>query len=306
MKVKRMISTALTLALALLTVPAGVPATAASAPSAWAVTEMNEANMLGLLTPNAQKDFQRLLTRAEFCELVVALIERTLGYELPLPASNPFSDTSNIDVQKASLYGGAAPVVNGVGGGLFAPNQNVARQEIVAMMIRALNRMSIDTNSNLLPIPPVAALPFTDNSLIDAYAVEPVKAAYANGIIKGDDVGEFKPRANIKSEECVAVVKRSDSSAQAILNKGLSDSALADKTARDLNIGFAYGDTYDGVSQNILLPSVGAGGADVTWTSGSPGVISATGVVYNVSGASPVTLTATVSIRGVTRTRQFV
>ncbi|MDR1590107.1 MAG: Ig-like domain-containing protein [Oscillospiraceae bacterium] len=304
-KIKRLISTALLSALLLSIAPPGAHFSAASAPSSWAVPEINEANTEGLLTPNAQKDFQRNLTRSEFCELVVALIERTLGQELPLPAANPFTDTSNIDVQKASLYGGSTPVVNGVGNGLFAPDKSVARQEIITMMIRALNRLSTDTGKNLLPSQPVASLPFGDSSKIADYAVNSVKTAYANGMIKGNNLGNFNPLAQITSEECVAVVRRSNNSSQTIINAGLTNEQLADKTVRDMNIGFAYGDTADGVSQSILLPATGAGGAAITWSSANPNAVSASGTVSTVGAPQTATLTATVRIGTATRTRQF-
>ncbi|MDR2357698.1 MAG: Ig-like domain-containing protein [Oscillospiraceae bacterium] len=304
-KVTRLISAVLLSALFLPLIPVGAPASAASEPSSWAIPEINEANTEGILTPNAQKDFQRNLTRAEFCELVVALIERTLGTELPLPSANPFTDTSNIDVQKASVYGGTNPVVNGVGEGLFAPDKSVARQEIIAMMIRALNRLSTDTGKTLLPAQPPASLPFNDNSKIHDYAVTPIKLAYANGMIKGDNLGNFNPLAQIKSEECVAIVRRSNNSTQSILNTGLTNEQLADKTIRDMNIGFAYGDTADGVSQDVLLPTAGAGGAVITWSSGNPGVVSAAGDVSTAGAPATAALTATVSIGSVTRTRQF-
>ncbi|MDR1217196.1 MAG: S-layer homology domain-containing protein, partial [Oscillospiraceae bacterium] len=306
---KKLVSTILALALVISFAPAATLSFAAGTPSGWAVGEMNEANLEGLLTPNAQKDFQRVLTRTEFCELVVALIERTLGSELPLPASNPFTDTSNIDVQKASLYGGSSPVVEGVGGGLFSPNNNVSREQIVTMMIRALDRLSIDTERALLPAQPAASLPFKDNSNISAWAADSLKKAYANNIIKGNDLGNFNPRAHIKSEECVAIVRRSNSTSQEILNAGLSPTQLAEKTERDINIGFAYGDTEQGVSQNILLPTSGAGGAAISWQSSNPDVIAisgSTGIVKTAGMTAQTTLIATINASGVTRTKQFV
>ncbi|MDR2665576.1 MAG: S-layer homology domain-containing protein, partial [Oscillospiraceae bacterium] len=231
---KRSVSVALTAVLLFSFVPAGARTLAASEPSGWAVAEMNEANVQGFLTPNAQKDFRRNLTRAEFCEIVVALIERTLGREIPLPAANPFSDTSNIDVQKASLYGNPNPVVNGVGGGLFAPDKNVSRQEIVAMVARAMSRLSSDTGRALLPTPSSAQLPFKDNANIADWAVDPLRSLYANGVVKGDNYGNFNPLDEIKSEECVAVVLRANNAAQAVLNSGLSAEQLVDKAVGEM------------------------------------------------------------------------
>jgi uncharacterized protein YkwD len=305
MKMKRFISVALTAVLLLSFVPDRARSVAASEPSGWAVAEMNEANVQGFLTPNAQKDYRRNLTRAEFCEIVVALIERTLGKELPLPATNPFTDTSNIDVQKASLYGSPNPVVNGVGGGLFAPEQNVARQEIVAMVARALNRLSSDTGRALLPTPAPAQLPFKDYSNIADYAIEPLKSLYSNGVVKGDNFGNFNPLDEIKSEECVAVVLRANNTAQAVLNAGLSAEQLVSKAVGEMRIGFQYGDTADGVSRNITLPPTWANNVGVTWSSSNARAINEYGVVTAGGAATDVVLTATASYGGVVRSKQF-
>jgi uncharacterized protein YkwD/uncharacterized protein YjdB len=302
---KRFVSAVLTAVLLLAFVPARARSVAASEPSGWAVAEMNDANVQGFLTPNAQKDYRRNLTRAEFCEIVVALIERTLGNELPLPATNPFTDTSNIDVQKASLYGSPNPVVNGVGGGLFAPDKNVARQEIVAMVARALSRLSSDTGRALLPTPAPAQLPFKDYSSISDYAVEPLKSLYANGVVKGDNFGNFNPLDEIKSEECVAVVLRANNTAQAILTAGLSADQLVDKTVGEMRIGFQYGDTADGVTRNLTLPRRWANSVDVTWSSSNARVINEYGTVTAGGAATDVVLTATAVYGGVTRSKQF-
>ena len=51
-------------------------AKAASKPSDWAVDEINLAKEAGLITDRVAKDYAALITREEFCELVIKLYEK--------------------------------------------------------------------------------------------------------------------------------------------------------------------------------------------------------------------------------------
>ncbi|MDR3278463.1 MAG: S-layer homology domain-containing protein, partial [Oscillospiraceae bacterium] len=272
---------------------------AANVPSDWFVAEMNDANGKGLLTARAAKDFQRAMSRDEFCELAVLMTEYTLGKELPLPASNPFLDCNSEYVQKAYLYG----MVNGIDTTHFGPDRPIERQQLVALMIRALTQTQTDLGKTLLA-PPVPALPFNDSGKVSDYARTPLMYAYANNIVKGDDQNNFNPATNVTSQECVAVIIRSFNKTQDVINAALAQSSLIVKAADLLKIGYAYGDTAAGVSQNVLLPTAGLGGATVAWTSSNSSVISAAGVV-NAAYSLPVMLTATVRLGSYTQTRTF-
>ncbi|CAD6011234.1 family 43 glycosylhydrolase [Agreia sp. COWG] len=80
----------------------------------------------------------------------------------------------------------------------------------------------------------------------------------------------------------------------------------ADRTGRDAE-ALSLGDV-SAVTSNLTLPATGANGSTVTWASGTPSVISETGVVTRpASGqdAATVTLTATVSRGSSVETRPF-
>ena len=117
---------ALILVMLVSALPAVNLAFAGPVPSSWATDYVNDANTAGLLTASASKDFRRELTREDFCELVVEMVERTLGKPLPIQQVNPFTDTSSVHVLKAYTYGrveGVRPgIVNGVATDRFAPN----------------------------------------------------------------------------------------------------------------------------------------------------------------------------------------
>jgi hypothetical protein len=151
-----MVAIAIAITILFSTLATGTPALAGRIPSDWAVPEMNDANTTGLLTPSASRDFSAHLTRDEFCEIVVALAERTLGRALPIPANNPFYDSENIHVLKAWNYG----IITGVTTTMFAPDREVERQQLCVMMIRAIRQMERDMGRNLLRgIPPSYTYP---------------------------------------------------------------------------------------------------------------------------------------------------
>ena len=304
MKLKRFLAVLIVAAIALSLVPGTV--LAAREPSDWAKPEMAAANVNGLLTPSAAKDFARKMTREEFCEIVVLFVEKTLGRELPLTATSPFTDTNSEFVQKAYLYGRnrfGTGIVNGTTDTLFSPNELVQRQQIAAMLIRAYKQMEVDLNRTLLQAP-AATLNFKDTARINDYAIEPIKYAVSNGMFQGDNLNNFNPLNDIKSEESVAVIIRSFTQTQRTLNTSLADSTLIAKAYDEVNIGFAYGDTATGVSQDLTLPASTLSGATVTWTSTNPAVIDNYGRVLVRQNAT-VVLTATITLGSYTRTKTF-
>jgi len=304
MKLKRLLSVLIVAAIALALLPVG--ALAATTPSTWAKTEVDTANVNGLVTPNVSKDFQRELTREEFCELVVTLTEKIVGRELELPSSNPFYDTNSLAVLKAYQYGLrtlGTGIVNGTDVGKFSPDAKVTRQQIAAMMIRAYSMMEIDLGRTLL-VAPVPTLSFNDASKIQSYAVDPVKSAVANGMFKGDDRNNFNPANNIRAEESVLVIVRSFEQTQNTLNANATTSTILDRCVNNLNIGYAYGDLQTSVSKDVYLPTSLIGGATVSWTSSNPSVIDTNGRVYANYNAS-VVLTATIWLSNQTRSKSF-
>ena len=310
MKTKKIISLILISVMLLAAFPAGTPALARP-PQDWAVPEINDANTSGLLTDNAAKDFRRSLTRDEFCELVVLLVEQTLGNPLPVPANNPFVDDVDpisIHALKAWNYG----IITGTTATKFSPKSNVQRQQLCAMMIRAIRNLERDLGQSYL-IPGAHTLPYRDVARIAEYALGDVKLAYTNDIMQGDTAGLFNPRNDISSQSCVAVIIRTFNRIEAVRTSTMNNSQRLDAAANRVHIGYAYGDTAQGVTRNLTLPLRSSGGATVTWESSNESVISiggaadgfATGFVDVGSRTRNVTLTATIHIGNSTRTKTF-
>ena len=72
-------------------------------PSSWAQNQVGLAIDAGIVPQSLQSRYTNTATRADFCALVVTLLEKYL--EITLPAEETFSDTDDINVRKAATLG---------------------------------------------------------------------------------------------------------------------------------------------------------------------------------------------------------
>jgi len=166
--------------------------------SGWAVPEVQEAIENNLTTPKVMIEFQKAITREEFCELAVKLYESMTGKIAEPAPSTTFSDTNNPEVLKAYNLG----IVAGVGNGKFAPDNYVTRQEIATMLLRVV-KVAVPTLDVSVANPPS----FADDYDIADWAREGINYFASKEIIKGAN-GVFLPNANCTCEAAIALVKR--------------------------------------------------------------------------------------------------
>ncbi|MGM9552625.1 MAG: S-layer homology domain-containing protein [Clostridia bacterium] len=169
-----------------------------STPSTWAEAEVARAINSGLVTDSVKVNYQRNITREQFCELVVKLYERTTGKTVS-KEDNRFNDTNNPEILKAYNLG----IVNGVSKTKFAPYNLVTRQEICAMLVRAVDAMypNVDINDYQYHS-------FSDNDKISSWAMPSVQFAYDNDIMKGVGANEILPLGNTTCEQAILLINR--------------------------------------------------------------------------------------------------
>lgn len=167
--------------------------------SSWAVAEIDKAVKAGLTTPDILSSFQKSITREEFCEIVVKLYEALSGKTAVPVNPNPFTDTSNPEILKAYNLG----IVNGIGGGKFAPNNNVTRQEICVMLLRCIKVVHPGADYST-----VGVGPFSDENLIASWAIDAVRYMNKVGIMKGVGGGAIDPLGNTTREQAILLVYR--------------------------------------------------------------------------------------------------
>ena len=136
----------------------------------------------------------RAVTRAEFASLLV----KALGLKVKAGEKNPFKDVKG-DAWYAGAVTAAAGngLVKGYEDGTFRPDNVITREELAAMLVRAVN----------LPIGE-EKLAFKDNDKVSTWARKSVAVAAAHGLVKGFEDGTFRPGDAASRAECAVMVYR--------------------------------------------------------------------------------------------------
>lgn len=170
--------------------------------SAWAVSNLTAAEEKQLITGRNRSNFQKTITRLEFAELAVNLIEQTTGQPLPL-SEGSFSDTDD-EVARKAVYAG---VTAGKGNNHFAPNDLITRQEICVMLNKVIQYVDKTRGTATLSntSTQVDAARFNDVSQIAPWAVSSVAALTNNALMSGKGTG-VAPLDNTTTQEAITLV----------------------------------------------------------------------------------------------------
>lgn len=172
-------------------------------PSVWAVSDIEMAKKLGIMTEGVSSGFTKSITRQEFCELIVQTYEVLTQTQLPLPQNNRFVDTQNASVLKASEAG----IVKGVSETEFSPNANITRQELAIMMMRTLWKLEEHFNTDLVVDYEISST-FSDLASISSWAKVDLLNAVENDLIKGVGNNLINPLGNTTKEQAIVMAKR--------------------------------------------------------------------------------------------------
>ena len=147
---------------------------------------------------------------------------------------NPYTDIEGW-YRAPILVSTAAGIVYGHGNGIFAPNENVTREQYISMLYRMFG-------TEITPEKTVEKLPFSDTDNL-TYSKEAVKWGYETGIAVGDTSGTYRPTAAITRGEMAAMTYRA-------LEK-LEGTSAPDELKKDA--GFTdLGDTFFTEAVNVL------------------------------------------------------
>lgn len=177
--------------------------------SNWARSEVESAGHMGLIPGGLYgADLRQNITRAEFAALSVRVYEKISGSTAPFTNTNPFYDTSDPEVLRASALG----ITNGVGSGRFGPDTLLTRQQAAAMLTRSYKAIvfkgwTLDSDSvyNLSYTRPTA---FADDGEIATWARDSVYFMNANSIINGMGEKMFAPSSNATREQSITIALR--------------------------------------------------------------------------------------------------
>ncbi|MDR1821046.1 MAG: S-layer homology domain-containing protein [Oscillospiraceae bacterium] len=142
------------------------------------------------------------MTRA----MLVTVIHNLEKHPAP-EGANPFSDVSNDAgtwYRNAVVWAAENKIVSGIGGGEFAPNSNITREQFV-VIIYQYAKTYLDIADTGKPLPPLS---FADNADISVWAQEAVRWCYANGMISGKPGNIFDPQGSATRAEVASIMHR--------------------------------------------------------------------------------------------------
>ena len=146
--------------------------------------------------------YQDEITREQFAQLAVRLVEVIQKEELPAAAESTFSDSDSLAVRKASQAG----IVTGTGGDKFAPTLTTNREQIATMLYRAVGVVKTATGVDLAP-KAGSIEDYNDRASVSLWAADGVGALAANGIMKGNG-SALSPQEPCSVEQAILLAWR--------------------------------------------------------------------------------------------------
>jgi hypothetical protein len=147
------------------------------------------------------------MPRRQFVRLALRLFE----LEGHTPANPTFSDVPAAHSYYSDIEGAVrAGLVQGVGGGRFAPDQIVSREQGVAVVAR---RLAAVLQVDLVQVYPpsrqaLALAPFADADQISPVLRPELAFAVEQGVLRGNDQGQLRPRAELARIQGAALLIR--------------------------------------------------------------------------------------------------
>ncbi len=172
-------------------------------PSNWATYGVNQMNTLEL-TPNKLKGlYQKNITRSEFCDIIANIIyekKKLFSDEIMsiIAKSEVFKDTDSQNVAFCNAVG----IVKGHGNGVFAPNDDITREEAAVIINNALKYLGINetSNGNITKL--------ADYNKISSWAKDAVSSVVSKGLIVGVDGNKYDPQGLLSREQAIVICYR--------------------------------------------------------------------------------------------------
>jgi len=162
----------------------------------WAEASILKAAGQGLISGYPDKKFMpnKAITRIEFAVMLSKTLKLDAIGELTFVDEHQIPNWAKADVAKSVKAG----LIQGYSDHSFRGDQPITRAEIAAMVMRSLDIKDTDSGK----------LTFVDSDRIPGWAREWVKAAVAEGIIKGSSANTFLPNDNATRAEATVIILR--------------------------------------------------------------------------------------------------
>ncbi len=146
----------------------------------------------------------RAITRAEFAAILV----RGLGLKLEESRPTAFSDVKTKDWYNSAINTAYAyDLINGYDDGTFRPNDEITREEVMAIISRAMSITGLEANATAQSIDQTLRS-YRDASNVSGWARSSVAINVQTGLVSGRSTSLLAPTASITRAEAATVIRR--------------------------------------------------------------------------------------------------
>ena len=164
----------------------------------WAAAHMEEAYAEGLISDTLMQKARSVMTRADFCDMVVTFYEKVTDTVAELPEENPFLDCNRESVQKAYQLG----MIAGIEEGIFRPEDALTREQLSILLVRMLEKCGMDLSDF------ATETTFSDTGNLQQGTQQYLSQAYSAGLLSGYGDNTFRPKQTLTVQEAVTAFLR--------------------------------------------------------------------------------------------------
>ncbi|MDU4697335.1 MAG: S-layer homology domain-containing protein [Paenibacillus sp.] len=178
----------------------------------------------------------RSITRAEFMTTLTRIFHvEPSASAVPAYRDVPKSAWYYGTIQAATELG----LTEGLGDGIFKPNQPLTRQEAASWLVRALKQTATGGTTSV----------YKDEAMIAAWAKPSIRSITELGLMQGND-GRFYPTQPITRQETAVILDR------LLQDNRWTDAIAASATPAPIQIGWQFGQSTEAYQKSILQSSV--------------------------------------------------
>lgn len=164
----------------------------------WAADVIGKVYIDGIMNGVSSTEFgpDMTLTRGMVVTILYGLEDKP-----EVTAENEFTDVTEDQYYcNAVIWAAENGIVKGVGEGVFAPNDNITREQLATIMRQYAKLQGVDVSKK------TSLVAYKDADQVSAWAVEGMEWAVANSIISGKGDGVLDARGTATRAECAQII----------------------------------------------------------------------------------------------------
>lgn len=177
--------------------------------SPWALTELNKANQMGLISFRSKEALQQPIDRKNFAFSAIMALKNIYRVNFDFESKIYYKDIANeIDYRSFIAKAGEYGLIQGDNEGNFNPNKAIRRRDAVVMLSR-MSRYFLEAERKLPESPELEAFRKSEEyEKLPAYAKEPVSEFIGLGLLKGVDGVSYHLDEQITAEAAIILAYR--------------------------------------------------------------------------------------------------